>query len=71
MFRNGAITVNLMDIGEIVRLETAVWQALVDGHAEADARRRFLGRIPNIADAADELAEVVRVGHGSFRTTPL
>ncbi|HEX2784122.1 MAG TPA: DUF4440 domain-containing protein [Ilumatobacteraceae bacterium] len=27
-----------MDVGELIRPDTEIWQALVDGDAEADAR---------------------------------
>ena len=57
-----ANTVSVMDIEEVVRLETEVWQALVAGDAEADARLLsddFVGIYPTgFADVGDHVGQV-------------
>ncbi len=51
-----------MDIGELVKLETEVWQALVDGDAEADARllaEDFVGvYATGFADRSDHIGQI-------------
>ena len=51
-----------MDIGELIRLETEIWQALVDGDAEADARLLaddFVGVYPTgFADRSDHVGQI-------------
>jgi len=51
-----------VDLGELVRLETEVWQALVDGDAEADARLLaddFVGVYPTgFADRSDHVDQI-------------
>lgn len=51
-----------MDIGALLELETAVWQALVDGDAEADARllaADFVGLYPTgFSGRADHVAQL-------------
>ncbi len=51
-----------MDIGELIRLETEIWQALVDGDAEADARLLaddFVGVYPTgFADRSDHVNQI-------------
>jgi len=57
-----ANTVSVMDIEVVVRLETEVWQALVAGDAEADARLLsddFVGIYPTgFADLRDHVGQV-------------
>lgn len=51
-----------MDLDELLRLETAVWQALVDGDAEADAQlltADFVGLYPTgFAGRAEHVAQL-------------
>jgi hypothetical protein len=55
-------TIRLIEIEELVALETAVWQALVDGDPAADARALaddFLGVYPTgYADRDDHCAQL-------------
>ena len=51
-----------MDLEELITLETEVWQALVDGDAEADARLLaddFVGVYPTgFADRSDHVGQI-------------
>jgi hypothetical protein len=56
-------TVGAMDLATLLELETAVWQALVDGDAEADGRLLaddFVGLYPTgFAGRGDHIAQLV------------
>lgn len=52
-----------VDVSELLRLETIVWQALVEGDAEADDRmlsKDFLGVYPSgFADRSDHVRQLI------------
>jgi hypothetical protein len=60
--RVGCRTVGFVDIGELIALETEVWQALVDGDTDADRRLLsddFLGVYPTgFSGRADHVDQI-------------